>query len=238
MINAISSITDNRSKVLVCLKHTRFIDEDCLQHEQWATLKHEYGKVNTPIGRALCSIVNSILFQQRVYFSLTRADLREMVTEDRNHVQIRSFKNETYSKIRALLFENGIAEEVFKGTGKQVSILKIVDKNLLKYLKVNVEAQKEESLIFFNGLQGDRKRDQKGDLVTKYLSNIGKNKLLTKVIFNQIITSFQRTKNMQELTNSLNKYKLPATQVDKFMVDVLKSNKEIANVIYKSLNIC
>ena len=65
----ISETQNEERGKLVALQYTKKITGDDLADPAWSELKRQYKAVNDPVGKAVVSITNSILFQKRAVFA-------------------------------------------------------------------------------------------------------------------------------------------------------------------------
>lgn len=87
------------------LQVTKLISPEDLKDPFWSYLDKQYKTVKTPSERALVSIMNSIFFQNRHSFAITRSFLARLVHNDFNHKKAhRTFDNNNYSKILAMCY--------------------------------------------------------------------------------------------------------------------------------------
>lgn len=187
---------DKLKENLVVLKHTKTIREEDLNLPEWYELKQDYDEITDAKDRVVVSIKNSILFQRRLVFCLTRETTRELIKNDKNWKKTVGLSNDYWSQINYILFNSGLVELVQKSNGKgQATIYKVIDKDILKTLQVNFDEQMKEVVDFANA---NRSSDKKPDTVSS-MKNI--------VISNQDKVSSIKNKDYskQDIKPAINK---------------------------------
>lgn len=151
----------------VILQYVKTIQKEDLVLPEWFELNEDYKTTTHSLAKVIITIRNSILFQKRIFFCITRKSLRELIESDINWGQEKgSFKNEKYSYIIKLLTQDfQIMKLVQKAVNKRsVDVYQLTDESLLKHLKIDESKQLEQTISFankFNNLNiGDRKGDQ------------------------------------------------------------------------------
>jgi hypothetical protein len=140
---------ESENKDFIVLKFSSFITDDMIRHPEWKWLKPSYKKVNTAVGKSLCSIYNSIFYQRRIVFCLTRAATGNLVYYDQNHKKKSSFHNKHYPVIIAKLINEGIVKMLYKGKGKRPAIYEVIHPFFLRCLNgKSKEDQLDETLAF------------------------------------------------------------------------------------------
>lgn len=143
----------------------------------WQALQTQYkvAGMQDSIGMAICSIINSIITQKRIYFAMSRESLKELMGQDHNH-NFEGFKNTHYAKILRQLYEMNIVKKIFEIKGKATGF-EVIDSDLVLYLNnVNRNQQYLEISSFCN--VGTNLGTSKG---TEYHSNIVRSNEVTKV---------------------------------------------------------
>lgn len=159
---------DELKKDLIVLKHTRKITKDDLKLPEWYELNEDYKEVTSAVDKAVVSIKNSIMFQRREYFCLVRESTREMINTDRNWKSKSGLSNDNWPAILKVLTSNevGLVRVVKEGSFKAPTVYQVIDKDILKVLKIDSEQQRREALEFAERFQAqDRKSDNKPDTV-------------------------------------------------------------------------
>ena len=101
---------------LITLKSTKYTHEEDLELPQWQFLKDEYTECQTEpwLTKAVLSICNSIIYQQRVFFVLTKKSARELFKSDKNWKKPIGLKDENYKKLIQELTESDLIRLVKK----------------------------------------------------------------------------------------------------------------------------
>lgn len=158
---------------MICLRFTKTLDEEALRLPEWLLLKEDYKLLekDSSVNRAIVTIINSIIYQRRVVFCLTRRLLRQLVTGDNNWKKRGTLANEKYSDVLKALFKWGYVEKVEipeKSNPRGILVLRLVDKDFLEFVKVSEETQLSEVIKFIeedltSKEEVDRKVDRKVD---------------------------------------------------------------------------
>jgi len=146
---------------------------------EYEFLKTQYDTVRLPVGRAITSIINSILYQRRIVFCMTRRLTEEMVRSDGNHEDSIAFRHECWPAVIGKLCGNKFIREVRKGLDGMLSIWEVVDPELLSFLQdKSRDEQLQETIQFVEKSRhgGDRNGDQ-GNKEKSKVENTGSRKL-------------------------------------------------------------
>lgn len=134
-----------QSENLVFLRYTHKINkQDAKIIPEWKFLSEQYDTVDDQVTAVLMSIQNSLIYQKRLIFTVSRDSLRELVTNDKNWgIRKKSFglSNGQYKTIRhhlRLIAEK--IEDIVVGYGT-ISIFEVTDEELLNIIKVNRDEQ-------------------------------------------------------------------------------------------------
>ena len=153
----------SRQKVRVpnycLLTRARIItEEDIESNEKWKTLKAWYDQVgNSPnthwIDQALQSMVNAIVYQERIFFAITRETLKELFQNDTNWKNRISLSPSYYGFLISEMVNSGFFEahphnKRFKKQRKPM-VFKVVDKRILQLLKAPCEKEQEQQVLNF-----------------------------------------------------------------------------------------
>lgn len=137
---------------LVHLEMTTTLTKENLRLPEWKMLQEDYQLVkdsgDAAVGRYMCSVLNAILSQKRIYFALTRDGVAALVRNDPNFKS--GFDNSLYASLILQLTEKQkILQLLEKGTSKwSPAAYKLVDKNYLKFIQINENEQKQQTLDF------------------------------------------------------------------------------------------
>ncbi len=135
------------------------VDKDVFPHEIWVWLRTQYENIteSDPVSRAACSIINSFLYQERVYFAISRRSIQTLIKNDKNfskHYRGVGFKSTYYSKILHFLMSNDIIKKVEDGSDTTASGFQVVDEHCLSFLsrKIDLQKQRHEISEFCNNI--------------------------------------------------------------------------------------
>lgn len=103
----------------------------------------------TVIAKTVWAILNSILTQKRVCFTLSRGALREMLKADENGLKI-GLKNDSYRQILSNLLDDSEGPAFIKliHEGNRAYAYEVVHPTLLAFLIVDVNKQRQEAIAF------------------------------------------------------------------------------------------
>jgi hypothetical protein len=141
------------------LKRTKLITkEDREGDPAWAELGQDYEDAKQEKSawavKAMLTVINSIIFQRRLVFIMTRESLRKLLKSDANWNKNIGLKQGNYKHILKIIYSM-VGELVEYGkskqTGRRVAIIKVTSKDILKYLNVNYEEQLEEARELLRG---------------------------------------------------------------------------------------
>lgn len=119
-------------------------------------LLREYKGLDTTSSaalRAVCTLTNAILTHERLYFAMTRDDIKNMMKLDSNIPKNlrKGFNNGQWSIILMKLYNDfGVIKLLHQGNTKRASAFEVIHPDIVQYLepKVNREKQLEETLAF------------------------------------------------------------------------------------------
>lgn len=151
---------------LICLQKTRKLSVSDLELPEWYELDKAYKAARDPIHKIIISIRNSILYQKRVVFALSRDSLRDLVRADENWKPRAGFDNNAYKKVIKLLVDSCLVEVIKPASRGTPFVLKVVKNDVLQYLIVDVSKQMNEALEFASKFEkADQLPDQLSDVV-------------------------------------------------------------------------
>jgi hypothetical protein len=96
------------------------------------------------LERATCSLIASILLQERVYYIKTREGFRSIMKRDSNLINnTKTFSDRDWSKLLSFWYENNIIELLIKGDKRNAAIYQVKHPKILSYLNTKVDAAKQ-----------------------------------------------------------------------------------------------
>ena len=135
------------------LTYTKTITEEDLRLPEWESLYRNYQRSNLETGVIICSIMNSIIYQRRVCFNITRDGLRNLIKNDKN-IQIlkkeASFRNENYPEIIRTMIASGLIKAL-ENKDNKVYGFQVIKENVLNRIVVDTEVQRQELEDLMNG---------------------------------------------------------------------------------------
>ncbi len=146
---------------MVSLSYTTKIIEENLQLPEWEYLQSFYSKTDSAMKRICVSVMNSIISQRRVYFTMSCRCIRKLVQGDQNHKESIGLSNKTnwYGHCINILCKSGLLELVKRGAGSRPSVYKLTDEYLINVLKLDEEKQRKEAFKFIGETEGGGKED-------------------------------------------------------------------------------
>ncbi len=172
---SIASLEEKAANSLIILQKSKTIlKEDTEAHFGYRWLYDKYQESNkrklNVVSKSIVSVLNAIIFQQRLVFGMTRDLLRELLSNDENWQKRIGLKHENYKKIIGRLVKSGLIEEVKydKDEEKKVKLYRVIHPEILKALTGDFESQLSESLKFVLKTAEERKSSSnEGDNRTK-----------------------------------------------------------------------
>lgn len=161
----INARTKKFKEDMICLKKTKTIKFKDQDKSPWRELKQEYNEVEDSLSAAIVTICNSILFQNRKFFTITRTELRNMIKEDKNHKKSYGIRNATYREVIAAITSMSFVKKIKDGKNKTPALYEVIDEELLKYINVDHSAQLQSALTFIENNIGDHNGDLEIDSV-------------------------------------------------------------------------
>lgn len=153
----IKKIIELDSKNLVSLQKTRIIDEDDIRlHKDWNWLANQYKDAmesEDSIVQCAMSIINSILYQKRIVFCLTRNQMEDLVKNDKNFSKEIGWSNSYYPKIMHWFKRNEILVQIYyEGfNSRKPAMYEMVNKEFLTFFEaIKRDQQYAEGLDFVN----------------------------------------------------------------------------------------
>lgn len=165
----ILKLKEDKLPRLIILSKTRYIDkEDTEIHFAWEYLKDGYNQIekskkSDDMDKKMHSILNSIVYQQRIYFCFERDNTRKLLKADKNWKKpITGLSNGEYSHI----IEEFCRKEIIKlhDDTKKPHIYKVIHPEVLSMIKVDdEETQLSQVIEFVEKNKGKSKTDGKTD---------------------------------------------------------------------------
>lgn len=161
---------------LYLLTRAKTIQEEDIQvHAKWAIVKKWYDDTrNHPdvewVDKAMTTVLNSIIHQNRVVFAVTLDKTRELLRNDKNWwVNNREgtgigLKDTNYSLLFNKLIEAGVIEQVREQKHKEPRVFRVCNSDFIDMLEINISAedQEREVLDFIDSPKGSAKGSTEG----------------------------------------------------------------------------
>ena len=160
-----------------CLVKTRVItDEDMELFPKWEVIKSWYEAIESDpnhesLHMILQSMINAVLYQERIYFAVTRANVVELFKNDKNWKGNKpGLRNSSYKDLLSEMVESGIFEAHPENdrfyAQKKPRIFKLIDESILSLMKpVSEDIQLKQVFDFVENNSGDEVGDHHGDEV-------------------------------------------------------------------------
>jgi len=153
---------------LIILKTTKVIQPEDLIHPHWQMSQDLYDDLNNesfgydPISRALATMLNSAIHQNKVCFAVTRTSLQNLIRSDQNYTfeQGKAFSSNQYKDVIKKATDSGIFEIIFDNdkTSRKPLGLKIALPEILEYMKVDINEQTKQLEQFLNNKNNDNNK--------------------------------------------------------------------------------
>jgi len=141
------------------LTRARIITQDDLETSQkWNTLKEWYSAIEKDpnhewIHKALQSMINAVIYQERIYFAVTREKLTELFQRDSNWTKAISLSPKNYSYLISEMVSSGLFEahpenDRLKSQRKPM-IFKVSEKMVLDLMKPASAEEQEIQVLDF-----------------------------------------------------------------------------------------
>jgi hypothetical protein len=164
---ALSSI-NSVGRELVVLRRTRSIDKQDLELPEWEQMQFEYDSCQGEswVNRAIVSLLNSLIFQRRVFFILSRGAFRRLLNEDKNWKKQIGLKNDNWTVFLRTAKDRGIIKERYVSSTK-AHVYELIHSEMLNIVKINVGQQFEEAVKFsecMDNFEGTDEGTNEGDI--------------------------------------------------------------------------
>src|SRR5690606_33211235 len=121
------------------------IEEDLILPE-WKFAKELYDDCQGAdwLSKAIVSLINSIFYQRRVVFVLSKRAFRDLAKSDKNWTNPIGLKDSNYRKLLSEITKSKLVKLVHRGPGSWV--YEVTNETILGYLYIDVEAQRNEAI--------------------------------------------------------------------------------------------
>lgn len=139
----ILKLKEDKLPRLVTLSKARFITEEDVEiHFAWEYLKEGYEEIEKDLNaqwvdKAQHSILNSIVYQQRIYFCFERDNVRSLLSSDKNWEKPLKLDNNNYGYMIGELIKKDIIK--LHDDTKKPHIYKVIHPEVLKMIKIDSE---------------------------------------------------------------------------------------------------
>lgn len=171
---------ERKDKIINLSRTRKITDEDVEMHWYWASLKEDYKEEekdeNTEwLDKAILSFVNSIIYQQRIFCTITRKGLEQVFSSDKNRKEpIGLSKDKKNGKTYYQWFlhearKRGIIS--LYDDSKKPFIYQVIQPEIVKMVMVDSPEEQLNQVIDFvnkNNKNNHQVGDQVGDQVIEY----------------------------------------------------------------------
>jgi hypothetical protein len=175
-------------------------EEDIEVHAKWAIVKKWYDDTkNHPdvewVDKAMTTILNSIVYQNRAVFAVTLEKTRELLRGDKNwwvdgeKGSGIGLKDTNYSLLFNKLVEAGVIEQVREQKHREPRVFRVCEGDFKDMLEINISAEEQERevLDFIDNSKGSAEGSTEGS--TKGNTEIKKERKIEKKEQNFIINN-------------------------------------------------
>ena len=141
----------DKSNKLIVLSKTKYITDDDMEvHAKWEILGNWYESIIKDgdwIDKAVMSVINSIVYQERIYFCMERDNIRNLLKHDKNWDASLGMDNNKYKWLVGELIDREFIEA--HDNVKRPHIYKVIEPTILNMIKVESEAEQLTQVIEF-----------------------------------------------------------------------------------------
>jgi hypothetical protein len=237
----IKSMLKSETQNLHFLKETYLIKKKDLRSPKWNWLYKQYQSLQdekTSVGKTVVTILNSIIYQNKQFFFLTRENIKDLLKADVNWSEPVGFSEHKYKEIISFMVRNGIiAFEAYEGfNSRKPSMYKVISPDILKFIN-NKNQQKQELEDFIKKSSKSKGLPEfiyksKVKVDNKWLDCFG---LLVSKSYENHPDRYDSIKKLENIIQEMNnKFDLIAEdkkpEVEK---DIFKKEKELESLKYK-----
>ena len=155
---------------LVYLQETRYItNEDVKNNKVWKDLKSGYSYIKKDktakwVDKAIQTVLNSIVFQQRVFFCMTRMNTRVLLKEDQNWGNL-ALDNNKYGFLLEEMKDDGL---ITIDKSEKPWMMEVIEPEILTMINLNLKEEQRNQVLGIRkknhqDSEPDRKPDRKPD---------------------------------------------------------------------------
>jgi hypothetical protein len=163
MVSLAKKLEKEKVKNRILLTTTKKIHKNDIKADPiWDFVNNEYkeNQDSSWMTKATVTLINSMFYQRRLVFALTRTDLRALLQNDENWKKGIGLKDSYYSEFLKHIIRSGLVEAVeLSKTGRKVMVLKVIHPELLDKMQVDVAQQIQQTIDFAN-YEGEFKPDK------------------------------------------------------------------------------
>ena len=143
----------NKYDRLIILNKTRDITENDIDiHAKWETLHDWYNQIEFApnvdwVDKAICSVLNSIVYKERIYFCIERENVRELLKNDNNWNKKIGLPNNEYGRLIAELIDRDYIR--LYDSSKKPHIYEVCDNTILNMIKVESKEEQLSQVVEF-----------------------------------------------------------------------------------------
>lgn len=128
---------EKANKLVTLSKTKKITDDDIEIHAKWSMLREWYDATESEewVDRAITSVLNSIVYQERIYFCLERDNIRKLISNDQNRESAIGLDNNNYKWLIQELVERDFVR--LHDATKKPYIYKVIEPEILEMVKID-----------------------------------------------------------------------------------------------------
>lgn len=141
---------DKSNKLIILSKTKKILQDDVEVHAKWEVLNEWYNAIGDDgdwIDKAVMSVINSMVYQERIYFCMERENIRTLLKNDKNWKGQLGMDNNKYKWLLAELVDREFI--MAHNNVKRPHIYKVIEPTILNMIKVESEAEQLSQVIEF-----------------------------------------------------------------------------------------
>lgn len=128
---------EKANKLVTLSKTKKITDDDVEIHAKWSMLREWYCATESEewVDKAITSVINSIVYQERIYFCLERDNVRNLISNDQNRESSIGLDNNNYKWLIQELVERDFIR--LHDATKKPYIYKVIEPEILEMVKID-----------------------------------------------------------------------------------------------------
>lgn len=209
---------------LICLKMTRHYVDDQYPHKvlSWMAKMYKEQDHDDCVIRAIHSVINSIITQERIHFVLTRKLIIDLVKTDKNHKK-HTFSKDAYKAVLFKLHRLGFIKKNMETDKDKAASYELIQPDILAYFTtgIDIEAQKQQTIDFINDYENGRKSGRKSGL-----EDSNKKLALSKLAYSKLDKEEEKSSTdkkiiKEQTTNTINSLITKEEQIKEYFNKII-----------------